>query len=369
MKILVTGGAGFIGSHLVDRLVKEGHSVRVFDNFDEQVHGRKKPAYLNCGAEYIKADVRDKSRLKKSFKGVEAIYHEAAAVGVGQSMYQIEKYTDVNTRGTAALLDILVNEPNNVKKLIVASSMSIYGEGNYICKDCGKIEPRLRPLRQLVKRNWQMMCPVCGNPAELCPTTESKRLFPTSIYSMSKLHQEEFCLLIGRTYKIPTVALRYFNVYGPRQSLSNPYTGVCAIFSSRIKAERSPLVYEDGLQTRDFIHVKDVVEANLLVLKKKEADFKSFNVGTGKPTSILEIANLLIKLYGKSIKPKIVNKYRIGDIRHCYADNSAIKGMGFRPSIELSEGLKDLVFWAKDEKVNDKTTAADRELDKMKLKI
>lgn len=186
---------------------------------------------------------------------------------------------------------------------------------------------------------------------------------------MSKLHQEEFCLLIGRTYKIPTVALRYFNIYGPRQSLSNPYTGVCAIFSSRIKAGKQPLVYEDGLQTRDFIHVKDIVEANLLVLKSKEADYKSFNVGTGKPTSILEIANLLIKLYGKRVSPKIVGKYRIGDIRHCYADASSIKKLGFKPGVELSEGLKDLVAWASREKSKDKSAIADKELDKMNLKL
>lgn len=371
MKILVTGGAGFIGSHLVDRLIKEGHRVRVVDNFDEQVHCGKKPLYLNPETEYIKLDVRDRAGLKKAINKFEVVFHEAAAVGVGQSMYEVEKYTDVNTRGTATLLDILVNEKNAVKKLIVASSMSIYGEGSYYCKNCKSIAPQLRPLEQLKSRRWEMKCPLCNNQTETEPlaTKESKRLFPTSIYAMSKLHQEEFCLLIGRTYKIPTVALRYFNVYGPRQALSNPYTGVCAIFSSRIKTDKPPLVYEDGLQTRDFIHVRDIVEANLLALKNKNADFGSFNVGTGKPTSILEIANLLIKLYGKNLKPKIVNKYRIGDIRHCYADNSAIRKLGFKPSVELSEGIKDLVSWAKNQKVTDKTSIADNQLDKMKLKI
>lgn len=369
MKILVTGGAGFIGSHLVDRLVSEGHKVTVYDNFDEQVHCEKKPSYLNPDAEYIIGDIRDRYGLKRAMKKIEVIFHEAAAVGVGQSMYQIEKYTDVNMRGTATLLDVLVNEPNSIKKLIVASSMSIYGEGGYFCKKCKRIEPRLRPLQQLRKRRWEMNCPVCKTQVKPTPTNESKRLSPTSIYAMSKLHQEEFCLLIGRTYKIPAVALRYFNVYGPRQALSNPYTGVCAIFSSRIKAGKSPLVYEDGLQTRDFIHVKDIVEANLLVLKKEEADYKVFNVGTGKPTSILEIAHFLINLYGKSLKPKIVNIYRVGDIRHCYADISNIKKLGFKPSVELSEGLKGLAVWAEKEEAVDRTSMADSKLDKMKLKI
>lgn len=369
MKILVTGGAGFIGSHLVDRLVCEGYGVKVYDSFEEQVHGRRRPPYLNSNAEYIKGDMRDKDKLKKAIRKINVIFHEAAAVGVGQSMYQIEKYTDVNTKGTATLLDILVNEPNSIRKIIIASSMSIYGEGSYFCKNCGEIEPHLRPLRQLKRRSWEMKCPICGIEARPNPTKESKKLLPTSIYAMTKFHQEELCLLIGRTYSIPTVALRYFNVYGPRQSLSNPYTGVCAIFSSRIKADQSPLIYEDGSQTRDFIHVKDIIEANLFVLKNKETDYKSFNVGTGKPTSILEIANFLIKLYGKSLKPKIVNKYRIGDIRHCYADISAIKNLGFKPSIKLLDGLKDLIVWAKEEKAIDKTLIAEKILDKMKLKI
>lgn len=369
MRILVTGGGGFIGSHLVDRLVREGHRVRVYDNFDEQVHGRKKPAYLNPETEYIKADVRDRNRLKKALNKIDAVFHQAATVGVGQSMYQIEKYVDANAKGTAVLLDILVNEMNSVKKLIVASSMSIYGEGGYVCQNCGEIEPGLRPLKQLKERNWEMRCLACGREAKPVATKESKKLLPTSIYAMTKFNQEEYCLLIGRTYKIPTVALRYFNAYGPRQALSNPYTGVCAIFSSRIKAGHQPLVYEDGLQSRDFVHVRDIVEANTLVLDKREADYSVFNVGTGKPTAILEIANILIELYGKDITPKIVNKYRIGDIRHCYSDISSIRSIGFRPSVDLKTGLEELVEWAKSEISKDRTLIAERELERRRLKL
>ncbi|MBP7216746.1 MAG: SDR family NAD(P)-dependent oxidoreductase [Candidatus Omnitrophica bacterium] len=369
MNILVTGGAGFIGSHLVDRLVLEGHRVRVVDSFDEQVHAGKTPAYLNRDAEYIKLDVRNRDKLKKAFKNMEIIYHEAAAVGVGQSMYQIEKYTDANTRGTATLLDILVNEKNSIKKIIVASSMSIYGEGSYQCQRCGEFSPRLRPLEQLKKRMWEMRCPVCSNPASRKATKEAKPLYPTSIYAMSKLHQEEFVLLIGKTYNIPAVALRYFNVYGPRQSLSNPYTGVCAIFSSRIKANHAPIIYEDGLQTRDFIDVRDIVQANLLVLKDSQADFKAFNVGTGEPTSILEIAKVLMKLYGKDCQPQIVKKYRLGDIRHCYADISALAVLGFKPSVSLEQGLAELVAWGKKAQSRDLSSRAERELEKRKLKV
>ena len=369
MKILVTGGAGFIGSHLVDTLVQQGHVVRVYDNLDPQVHGNKKPGYLNKGAEYIVADVRNRKKLKEAFRGIEAVFHEAAAVGVGQSMYQIEKYTDVNTRGTATLLDILVNEKNQVKKLIVASSMSICGEGSYRCGSCGIFDPQLRPFTQLKKRLWEMRCPECGKVAKPVPTKESKRLFPTSIYAMSKMHQEDFVLLIGKTYKIPVVALRYFNAYGPRQSLSNPYTGVCAIFQSRIKANHGPLVYEDGLQTRDFIDVRDIIAANLLVMKDPRADYKMFNVGTGVPTSILEIARVLIKLYGKQIEPKVIGKYRLGDIRHCYADTSALQGLGFRPRVSLEEGMKALVEWGKQERAKDLSHIADSQLDKHKLKL
>lgn len=368
MKILVTGGAGFIGSHLVDALVAEDHEVTVYDNFVLQVHGKKKPSYLNPSARYVPGDIRNRESLKKLLKKVEVVFHEASAVGVGQSMYQISDYVDANTEGTAVLLDVLVREKTKVRKLIVASSMSLYGEGRYLCKTCGKISPSPRPENLLKEKKWEMRCATCRVPVNPIPTDELKPLEPTSIYAMTKRHQEEMSLLIGKTYNLPVVALRYFNVYGPRQSLSNPYTGVCAIFSSRIKNRHCPLVYEDGLQSRDFVHVEDIVQANLLVMKQPKADHRILNVGSGKATTILEIANTLIHLYKGSVSPKIVGKYRAGDIRHCFADISRVVSLGYRPRWSLRDGLQDLVRWGMTQKALDRVEKADRELLKRGLR-
>ena len=359
--VLVTGGAGFIGSHLVDALVKEGHNVVIYDNLEQQVHD-KRPDYLNEHAEFVSGDIRDRDKLKEIIEDVDVIFHQAAVVGVGQSMYLIEKYVDVNTLGTAKLLDILANEEHRVQKLIIASSMSIYGEGKYECEDCGIVYPGLRPDEQLKNRQWEMKCPDCGKIVRPVSTDENKPLQPTSIYAITKKDQEEMCLLTGRTYGIPTVALRYFNIYGPRQSLSNPYTGVCAIFSSRIKNDNPPLIFEDGLQTRDFINIKDVVQANLLVMKSSRANYGAFNVGTEIPTSILNIADTLIRLYGKDLAPEIVNKYRSGDIRHCYADISKIRKLGFKPQIGFIEGMKELAEWGETQEAVDRFEEAHRKL-------
>jgi dTDP-L-rhamnose 4-epimerase len=360
MKILVTGGAGFVGSHLVDELVKKNDIV-IYDNLEPQVH-KNIPEYLNNSAEFIREDIRNKTKLKEAISDSEIIFHEASMVGVGQSMYQIEKYMDVNTMGTAKLLDILANEEHNIKKLIVASSMSIYGEGKYECSDCGIVYPSLRSNEQLKKREWEMKCPSCGKVVKPVPTGEDKPLQPTSIYAISKKDQEEMCLAVGRTYGVPTAALRYFNIYGPRQALSNPYTGVCAIFSSRIKNNNPPIIFEDGLQTRDFISVHDIVQANLLVMQKSRADYETFNVGTGEPVTIFDIAHTLSKLYGKALKPEIVNKYRSGDIRHCFADISKIKKLGFKLSVFFEEGMAELVGWGRTQEAEDKSDAAYQEL-------
>lgn len=361
-KILVTGGAGFIGSLLVDKLVEMGNEVVVVDSLEEQVH-TKKPDYLNPKAQYLFEDIRDEGVLARAIENVEVIYHEAAAVGVGQSMYQVEKYVDVNTMATAKLLDILVNTEHNVKKLIVASSMSIYGEGAYECADCGVVYPDLRTEEQLKQRAWEMKCPKCGKIVKPIPTGEDKPLYPTSIYAITKSDQEEMCLAIGRAYGIPTVALRYFNVFGPRQSLNNPYTGVCAIFSSRVKNENPPLIFEDGAQSRDFVSVHDIVEANLLAMESPNADYEVFNVGTGKVTNILGIAQTLIKLYDKELKPEITNKFRAGDIRHCFADISKIKAkLGYKPKVDFEDGMEDLVAWGEKEEAKDKFEEAHEEL-------
>ncbi len=360
MRILVTGGAGFVGSHLVDALT-EKHDVVIYDNLEPQVH-KNYPEYLNKEAEFIHEDIRNNAKLKDAMLNSEIVFHQAAMVGVGQSMYQIEKYMDVNTMGTAKLLDILANKEHDVRKLIVASSMSIYGEGKYECPECGIAYPPLRSNEQLDKKEWEMKCPSCGKEVKPVPTDENKPLQPTSIYAISKKDQEEMCLVVGKAYGIPTVALRYFNIYGPRQALSNPYTGVCAIFSSRIKNNNPPIIFEDGLQTRDFISVHDIVEANLLVMEKSKADYEMFNIGIGKPVSILEIAQILSKLYGKALKPEIVNKYRAGDIRHCYSDISKIKKLGFKPEVSFEDGMKELVQWGKTQEAEDKSEAAYQEL-------
>jgi len=369
MKILVTGGMGFVGSHLVDALVRLGHRVVVFDNLEKQVHGGRKPDYLNPDARYRIGDVRNYAAFKKVLVDCDIVFHEAAMVGVGQSMYKIAHYIYSNDLGTANLLDILVNHKNKVKKIVLASSMSIYGEGMYRCKNCGEVTPGLRADSQLKKRKWEMRCPNCNLKVIPLPTPEHKILIPTSIYAMSKRHQEEVCLLVGKTYNIPTVALRYFNIYGPRQSLSNPYTGVCAIFASTIKNNHRPIVYEDGLQSRDFINVKDIVRANLLVMKDNRVDYQYFNVGTGQPKTILDIADILIKLHGKDLKPKIVNAYRKGDIRHCFADTSKLSKLGFKLSVDFEEGIKELAEWQKYSSAKDKTALAQHELYKKGLVI
>ena len=351
-RVLVTGGAGFIGSHTVDLLVEKGYSVLILDNLEDQVHRGGTPKYLNREAVFIKGDVRDRELLKGLIREVDAIIHLAAAVGVGQSMYQVEKYIDYNTKGTATLLDVIVNVENRVRKVVVASSMSIYGEGRYYCERCNEyFNPGLRKDDQLKRRVWEHLCPNCGSALQPKPTSEDKPPMPTSIYAQSKKHQEEMCLLIGRTYGIPTVALRYFNVYGPRQSLSNPYTGACAIFASRLLNNKQPYIFEDGGQLRDFVHVKDVARANLLALERSSADYEAVNIGTGRPTPIREVAKLLAEALNLNIEPYISNRYRKGDVRHCYADISkARRLLGYEPRIPLNEGLKELAQWAIEER-------------------
>jgi dTDP-L-rhamnose 4-epimerase len=367
--VLVTGGAGFIGSHIVDELIARGHEVTILDNLDPQVHGpgQKKPGYLNPKAKFIKGDVRERQDLKMALADVDVVYHEAAAVGVGQSMYQIEHYVDVNCRGTGLLLDEIVNGPHNIRKIIVASSMSIYGEGAYSCDKCGTINPAGRGKAQLEAHDWEMRCPVCGGKASPTATTEEKPLNPTSVYSVSKRDQEELVLSTGKAYSIPSVALRYFNVFGPRQSLSNPYTGVCAIFQSNIKNGNPPIIYEDGLQTRDFIDIRDIVQANMLALESGKADYEAFNVGSGKPTSILEIAETFAKLYVKDIKPKIQDKFRQGDIRHCYPDTTKIREIGFKPQVGFPEGMRRLVQWGQTQEAQDLSQEALKELKQRRL--
>lgn len=364
MMILVTGGAGFIGSHLVDALTQSGQQVRIFDNLDPQVHpGGNKPKYLSKDAEFIKGDVRDIDALRRALKKQEVVFHQAAAVGVGQSQYRIKHYVDVNIGGTANLLELLANEKHSVKRVIVASSQTGYGEGCFRCPTHGLVRSWTRSEEQLEKGVWEHLCPECGVELTQQPTPETAMQRCSTIYAQTKRQQEDMILAIGRAYDIPATALRYFNSYGPRQSLSNPYTGVMAIFLSRLANGKPPVIYENGFQTRDFISVHDIVRANLVVLENDKANYQVYNVGSGKPTTIVEIAEMLAKMTSSSIEPEILGKYRKGDTRHCTADITKIHTeLGFEPEVTLEEGLRELVEWSKTITPEDKFEQAAKEL-------
>lgn len=367
-KILVTGGAGFIGSFLVDELIKKGYKVRIFDNLEHQVHSGKVPSYLNKKAEFIKGDVRDRNELLKSLQGVDAVYHLAAAVGVAQSNYEIKRYVDVNIGGTANLLDILTNEKHKIKKLITISSMTGFGEGNYKCTKCGIVRPPLRSEKQLKKKDWNIYCPNCGKKVTSAPTEDDAKEFPNSIYAITKKAQQDMSLLFSTLYNFPVVVLRGFNVYGPRQSLSNPYTGVSAIFISRLKNGEDAVCYEDGLMSRDFVSVHDVVRAFILALKSTKANGQVINVASGIPTSIKEIAEILSESLGKKGRVKVNGVFRKNDIRHCFADiKKAEKLLGWKPKVSLKKGFKELVEWGENQKSVDGFSEAEAELKKKGL--
>lgn len=367
--VLVTGGAGFIGSHLVDALLQQGYRIRVFDNLEPQVHGGLReqgrwPDYCNPDAEYLLGDVRDSEAVQRALQGADIVFHEAAMVGVAQSMYDVVRYTDVNVNGAAVLLQAVIDSKQRPRKMMVASSMSIYGEGAYSCPVHGKVYPRLRGEAQLNDHDWEMRCPVtgCAERAVPIPTDEDKPLYPTSIYAINKRDHEEMFLATGRAYSIPTVALRYFNVYGDRQALSNPYTGVAAIFSSRLLNGSAPVVFEDGRQTRDFTHVSDIVRANLIVMQSEDANYGVFNVGTGRALSILDMSEALIHHLGVDVQTEITQKFRAGDIRHCAADISRLQALGYQPGVTFEDGTAGLVEWVRVQQAADQFEKARREL-------
>lgn len=363
-KVLITGGAGFLGSHLADGLLRRGWDVRVFDNLSSQVHPDGRPAYLSPEVELLRGDMRNLDQVRAAVDGVEAIFHFAAAVGVGQSMYEIAKYVGINTLGTANLLQALLDTRAELRKLVVASSMSIYGEGQYVCSCCGEISPDPRSSAQLQLKQWEIVCARCGNTLTPIPTSETKPLQPSSIYALSKKYQEEATLLFGRTYRVPVVALRYFNVYGTRQALSNPYTGVVAIFAARLLNGRAPLIFEDGQQLRDFVSVQDVVAANLLALERPDADGRALNVASGEAVSICEIAAALARELGAGVPAEITGKYRAGDIRHCFADiGMASRILGYQPGVRFAEGVRELAGWLRCQAAEDRAAEAVRQLD------
>lgn len=362
-KILVTGGAGFVGSHTVDALVREGHSVRVFDNLDDQIHHGTIPEYLSSEVEFVRGDVRDLAALHKVTSDVDVVYHFAAAVGVGQSMYEIARYMQINTQGTANLLQALLDRGKNIEKLIIASSMSIYGEGQYRCEEHGMVAPPPRPTAQLKAKRWEVACPACGRSLAAQATAEGKSLQCSSIYALGKRDQEEMGLLFGRTYGIPVVALRYFNIYGTRQALSNPYTGVAAIFASRLLNSRAPLIFEDGEQLRDFVSVHDVVQANLLAMQRSEADGLALNIGSGQTVTIRQVADTLAATLGTQLPAEITGRYRAGDIRHCFGDISlAHRVLGYRPCHQLQSAVGELVKWLRLQSAVDRVEEASSRL-------
>src|SRR5689334_23165004 len=369
-RILVTGGAGFVGSHLVDALLERGHEVRVYDNLTPQVHGDGLPGYLSPDVEFVRGDMQDRERLREMVRNIEVVFHLAAAVGVGQSMYEIAHYMGANTQGTANLLQALLDTRCRVEKLIVASSMSIYGEGKYVCPACGEMAPAPRPLSQLKQKTWEALCPLCNVALRPVPTDERKPLQATSIYALSKKDQEEMVLLFGRTYQVPAVALRYFNIYGSRQALSNPYTGVAAIFASRLMNGNPPLVFEDGGQMRDFVSVQDVVSANLLAMESSQADGMALNIGSGDPISIREVAAELARAMDSEIAAELTQKYRAGDVRPCFADISAArKFLGYAPRVRFADGLTELVQWLALQQSQDRAAEAVAQLSHFGLTV
>jgi len=360
--ILITGGAGFIGSHLADELLRSGHTVRVLDNLSSQVHGPgcRYPEYLDRAVELIVGDVRDAGITRRSLKDVDAVYHFAAVVGVGQSMYEMAKYASVNCFGTAVLLEEIARRP--VEKIIVASSMSIYGEGLYRDSSGGLHEDADRPIEQLRAACWEVRNGA-GETLVPVPTPETKKACLASVYALTKYDQERMCLMFGRAYGIPAVALRFFNAFGTRQSLSNPYTGVLAIFAARYLNNNAPLIFEDGKQQRDFVNVHDVVRACRLALEKPQANGLVINVGSGQPHTVCEVAEAMGHVLGKRIAPEITGMYRAGDIRHCYADITlAQKVLGYTPRVSLERGLAELASWLEGRIAQDRVAEARAEL-------
>jgi dTDP-L-rhamnose 4-epimerase len=368
--ILITGGAGFIGSHLANELLEHGYRVRVLDNLSVQVHGpgRKRPVYLNPAAELVVGDVRDPAAVRRALEGVEAVYHFVAAVGVGQSMYQIAEYTEVNNVGTAVLLEALIDRP--VTRLVVASSMSIYGEGLFRTADGREVEGGDRPLAQLQKGRWELD-DGRGGVLRPVPTPERQRPSLSSVYALSKYDQERMCLMVGRAYELPTVALRFFNVYGTRQALSNPYTGVLAIFASRMLNGNPPLIFEDGLQQRDFVSVHDVARACVLALEVEEAAGRVFNVGSGQSFTVRQVATQMAEVMGRpDLRPELTGRYRMGDVRHCFADiGLARELLGYAPRVAFHDGLRELAGWLRGQVAVERVAEARAELERRGLTV
>jgi dTDP-L-rhamnose 4-epimerase len=362
MRTLVTGGAGFIGTHLVRELLERGDDVVVLDSLETQVHAGAHPD-LPADVEFIHGNCADVGAVDRALAGAERIVHLAAIVGVGQSMYEIARYTQGNTMATAVFLERLIAMPELPQRMVVASSMSIYGEGEYSCPEHGRMAPLPRPEAQLLLHEWEAACPQCGHVLTPVGTSESKPLIPTSIYAINKRDHEEMCLVTGAAYGVPATAVRFFNVYGQGQALSNPYTGVAAIFASRLMNGKAPIIFEDGEQSRDFIHVSDIVRGILLALDTDDASGHAVNLGTGHQTTIARIAEVISDGLGVDLEPEIADQYRVGDIRHCFADPTLARELlGFEAQVPFEDGMAALLRWLEDQEAEDKVEAATREL-------
>lgn len=357
-KVLITGGAGFIGSNLALALLKKGHSVRVLDNLSPQIHGENSnnsPLFrsIKDKVEFIKGDITDKENVRSALEGIEIIVHYAAETGTGQSMYAIKRYSDVNVGGTALLFDIIANNKTNIKKIIVASSRAVYGEGKYKCPIHSNIYPGSRSVEAMEKKDFEVHCPICGAVCSLIPTDESSVLSPSSIYGITKLTQEQMTLVMGQSLGISSIALRYQNVFGPGQSLSNPYTGILSIFSTRMLNGNPINIFEDGLESRDFVYIDDVVKATLAAVELEKKVVGVYNVGSGVATNVLKVANVISEKLEIDIPIQITGNFRIGDIRHNLADLSAAREiLGYSPSTSFENGIGKFIDWVKTEEVN-----------------
>ena len=356
--ILISGGAGFIGSNLALKLVKLGYKVTILDNLSSQVHGDEKEnshlfRSVKDKVNFIHGDVRNRNDWQRAIADSSLIVHLAAETGTGQSMYQIEKYIQVNCVGTALMLDVLTNDSHNIKKVVVASSRAIYGEGKYLSETMGEVYPNERSEYQMSNGVFDLICTNNKKILKHLATDEKSKIHPTSIYGISKSNQEQMVLVACKSLGISAIALRYQNVYGPGQSLINPYTGILSIFSTRILNNNHINIFEDGQESRDFIFIDDVVDATVLAIEDTKLQSCSLNVGSGVSTTVQEVADSLKKLFNSKVDIKITGNFRLGDIRHNRADISKIKKiLGFSPKVSFESGLKQYVDWVKKQKIN-----------------
>ena len=372
MKVLISGGAGFIGSNLALKLMDRGYEVVLLDNLSQQIHGENpEESYtynlVRDKCELIVGDVTKFEDWRRALKSVDIVVHLAAETGTGQSMYEINKYVDVNIGGTAKLMEVITNEINQVKKVVVAASRAVYGEGKFQCEEHGTVYPESREDQDMSRGDFEVKCPICNQNVEMLPTDEKSKLHPTSVYGHTKQSQEELCMIVGKSINLPVVAFRFQNVYGPGQSLKNPYTGILSIFSTRIKNGNDLNIFEDGLETRDFVYIEDITDSIILGIENDNANFQSFNVGSGEKIDVLTVANTLKEKYGSNVNINVSGNYRLGDIRHNLGDLTKIRTLlGYEPKVKFTEGISNFVDWV--EKQNVESDNYEASIEEMKKK-